>query len=98
VESVSSNIERDVIVAAAAIFYVMPRWSVLLGPGIESAATEDTVNGETEKESELQLMLRAGTGYGFPLAPSAALGPALFIDWVPDRWTVVLGLVTVASF
>ena len=98
VESVSSNIERDAIVGVSGIFYLMPRWTVLLGPGIESAARETTVDGEKEEETELELMIRAGTGCVFRLTPTAGLGPAFFVDWASNRWTVVLGLATVAGF
>ena len=98
VESVSSSIERDAIVAAAGVFYLMPRWSVILGPGAEIVNRETMVDGQLEEETALELVVRAGTGYAFPLTANAGLGPALFADWTRERWTIVMGLAVVVGF
>lgn len=97
-ESVSSNLERDVVVAAGIAFYPIPRMGIIVAPAVETVEKEKVVHGETETEKELGFLLRLGAGYGFPLTPQAALGPIVFVDHADERWTTILGVVMVVGF
>jgi len=98
VELVSSDIERDVIVALGGVFYVIRGLAVIVAPGVESATREVQVHGQTEQEEELEFLLRVGAAYGFPLTPQAAIGPFVFVDWAGDRWTTLLAVGMVVGF
>jgi hypothetical protein len=98
VESVSSDIERDVIVAAGIIYYPVSRLGLLLAPGIESAAKDVEHHGEVEREYETEFLIRLGASYGFPVAPQASIGPVLLVDRSAHRWTVVIAVGTVVGF
>lgn len=97
-ELVSSNIERDIVVVVGGIFYPMRRLSLFLGPGLEWVEKEVEVHGEVEQEKELELILRAGIGYGFQLTPNAAIGPVLMVDRGSDRWTSLYAITMVVGF
>ena len=97
-ELVSSSLERDVVLVVGGIYYPMRRVGLVLAVGGESVEKDVVVHGTTETESELELLIRAGIAYGFPLTPTAALGPALFVDRAGDRWTTVVGITMVVGF
>lgn len=98
VELSSSDIERDVILAAGAIFYPMPRLGLVVGPGIEVATKDTEHQGTTEREDETEFLVRFGAGYGFHVTSQTALGPVLLADWAGNRWTLVYGLGIVVGF
>jgi hypothetical protein len=97
-ELVSSQLERDVILAVGGIFYPTPGLSLVLAAGVEAAAKEIDRNGEIEQENEFDFLLRVGAAYGFRLTAEAALAPTLLVDRVGDRTTFVIGLATVVGF
>ena len=97
-ELVSSQLERDVVLVVGGIYYPTRRLGVTLAVGGESVEKDVVVHGTTETESELELLIRAGIAYGFPLTPTTALGPALFFDRAGDRWTTVVGITMVVGF
>ncbi len=97
-ELVSSSLERDVVLVVGGIYYPIRRVGVILAVGGESVEKDVVVHGTTETESELELLIRAGIAYGFPLTPAAALGPSLFVDHAGDRWTTVVGISMVVGF
>ena len=96
-ELVSSDLERDIILAAGVIFYPMSRLGFVVAPGLEFANKDVEHNGEVEKEDENEFLLRLGAGYGFPVG-QASLGPAVFVDWAGNRWTLVYGIGMVTGF
>lgn len=89
-EQVTSDLERDVILLAGAIFYPLPRIGLVVAPGVE-VAKKDAEHDETE------FLLRLGASYGFPVG-QASLGLALFVDRAAERWTFVYGIVMVTGF
>lgn len=97
-ELVSSQLERDVVVAVGAAYYPMSGLALVLAAGVEGADKTVEHNGETEEETELAFMLRVGAAYVFQITPTAGLGPTLFVDQVGDRTTIVLGLGMVVGF
>ncbi len=98
VELVSSQLERDVIVAVGGIYYPLPGLGLVLAVGAEGAE-KDTVEGEhVESETEVEFLVRAGVGYGFRIAESAAIGPVFLVDRAPGRTTFVFGLAILAGF
>jgi len=96
-ELVAGNLERDVIIAAGAIFYLVPRLGLVFAPGVELAKIEVERDGEVEKEDETEFLLRVGAGYSFPVG-QASLGPVVMVDHTGDRWTFVYGLGMVTGF
>ena len=98
VEMVSSSLERDFIVAIGAVFYPTKHIGLIVAPGFEQAEKGVEEHGAVETETELELLIRLGAGYGFHLTPDAALGPAVFIDWTSSRATLVVGLSMVVGF
>jgi hypothetical protein len=97
-ELVSSSLERDVILAAGAVFYPAARFSLVLAPGIELASKDEEHDGEIRTEDETEFLLRLGAGYSFPITPTASAGPVVLADRVGDRWTLVLGLGMAVGF
>jgi hypothetical protein len=97
-EQVSSKLERDVIVAVGGIFYPIQRLGLILGPGIESVEKDVEVHGTVEQESELELIIRMGVGYGFELTPNAGIGPVIMLDRGRDRWTSLIAIGMVVGF
>jgi hypothetical protein len=97
-ELVSSQLERDVVVAVGAAFYPVSGLGLVLAAGVEGADKTVEHSSETVEEAELDFMLRVGAAYGFQLTPTAALGPTVFVDQVGDRTTFVLGLGMVVGF
>jgi hypothetical protein len=98
VELVSSQLERDVIVALGGIYYPLPGLGLVLAVGAEGAE-KDTVEGEhVETETEIEFLVRVGAGYGFPIAENAAIGPVFLVDRAPGRTTFVFGLAILAGF
>lgn len=93
----NSNLERDVILAAGGMFYPVPRFGLVVAPGVEFADKDVEHNGESEKEDETEFLLRVGATYGFPVG-QGSLGPAVFADWAGDRWTLVYGIGIVTGF
>jgi len=96
-ELVSGDLERDIILAVGAIFYPMRRLGLVVAPGVEFASKDVEHRGEVEKEDETEFLLRLGAGYGFPVG-QASLGPAVFVDWAGNRWTLVYGIGMVTGF
>ena len=88
IELVSSDLERDIILAVGAIFYPTRRLGLVVD--VEH-------NGKVEKENEAEFLLRLGAAYGFPVG-QASLGPAVFVDWAGNRWTLVYGIGMVTGF
>jgi len=97
IELVSSDLERDIILAVGAIFYPTRRLGLVVAPGVESASKDVEHNGKVEKENEAEFLLRLGAAYGFPVG-QASLGPAVFVDWAGNRWTLVYGIGMVTGF
>jgi hypothetical protein len=91
-EQLSSDLERDTIVAAGVIYYPMRGLGVVLAPGLEGATRTVEEHGETVQEDELELLLRLSVAYAFPVAPTAGIGPVVAADWAGNRWTVVFGV------
>ncbi len=96
-ELVSGDLERDIILAAGAIFYPMRGIGLVVAPGVELVSKDVEHNGEVEKEDETEFLLRLGAGYGFPVG-QASLGPVVFADWAGNRWTLVYGIGMVTGF
>jgi hypothetical protein len=97
-ELVSSQIERDIVVAVGGIFYPTSGLGLVLAVGGEFADKPVEHNGEIVEETELEFMVRAGAAYGFGITSTAAVAPTLFVDQVGDRTTIVLGLGMVVGF
>jgi hypothetical protein len=97
IELVSSDLERDIILAVGAIFYPMRRLGLVVAPGVESASKDVEHHGKVEKENEAEFLLRLGAAYGFPVG-QASLGPAVFVDWAGNQWTLVYGIGMVTGF
>ena len=98
IELVSSDLERDLILAVGATYYPMRGLSLVVAPGIESAKRDVEVGGEVRIEDEFDFMLRFGISYVARLTDEAGLGPVLLVDWAGDRWTSVFGLAMVVGF
>jgi hypothetical protein len=98
VELVSSTLERDFILALGAAYYPIDRLGLVVGLGGEKAEKQVVEHGHVEKETEWEVIYRAGIGYGFPLTETAALGPSVLIDQAGDRTTMVIGLAMVVGF
>ena len=99
VELVSSQLERDMILAAGVAYY--PRTipvSLVLAVGVEGADKEVIENGEAETESELAFLVRVGISYAFSLTPTAALAPTFIVDQAEGRTTFVFGLGMAVGF
>jgi hypothetical protein len=97
-EMVSSNLERDIIVAVGATYYPTRLLSIALAVGGEAAEKEVTHNGTTETEAELAFLVRIGIAYGIPVTSTAAIAPTLLIDQAEDRTTYVLGIGMAVGF
>jgi hypothetical protein len=97
-ELVSSQLERDVVVAVGAVYYPISGLGLVLAAGVEGADKTVDHNGEIVEESELDFMLRVGAAYGFQITPTAGLGPTFFIDRVGGRTTFVFGIGMVVGF
>lgn len=97
-ELVSSQLERDVVVAVGAAYYPMSGLALVLAAGVEGADKTVDHNGEPEEETELALLLRVGAAYVFEITPTAGLGPTVFVDQADDRTTFVFGLGMVVGF
>ena len=97
-EMVSSQLERDIIVAVGATYYPIRLLSIALALGAEAAEKEVIHNGEAETESELAFLVRIGIAYGIRLTPTAAIAPTLLIDQAEDRTTYVLGIGMAVGF
>jgi len=92
VELVSSNLERDVIVAVGGVLYPVGSLAVVLAAGAEGVSKDVEVHGAVETEEETELLLRFGLSYTFPVTSTASVGPAVLTDYAGDRWTLVAGL------
>lgn len=97
VELLSGTFERDIVLGVGAVFYAVPRFGLVVVPGIEFAKRDVEEGGEVHQEDETEFLLRLGAGYGFPLG-QASLGPAVFADVAGNRWTFVYGLSLVTGF
>jgi len=97
-ELVSSNLERDVILAVGGIFYPIRGVSLVVAPGVEFASKDVEHHGEVEQENETEFLLRLGAGYGFQVTSQAGLGPVLLFDRTGNRWTLVFALGMVVGF
>ena len=97
-EMVGGELERDLIVIVAGIFYPMRGLGIVLGPGIEKVNKDVEHNGEVVQEQETELIIRGGIAYGFHIAETASLGPTIFADWSETRWTFVYGISWVVGF
>ena len=97
-EVISSQLERDLVFIVTGVFYPIPRLGLALGPGFEAADRVVDEDGEIAEENELELLMRAGVGYGFALTETAALGPAVLADFTRHRVTLVYGLSMVVGF
>jgi hypothetical protein len=98
VEMISSDLERDVILAIGGVYYPIPRLGFILAPGIERARKTVEEHGEAGFEDELEPLLRFGAGYGFGLTPNASVGPAVTADWAGERWTILISVALVTGF
>jgi hypothetical protein len=97
-EQVSSQLERDLIVAVGGIYYPIQRLGLILGPGFESVEKDVEVHGTVEQERELELIIRAGVAYVFELTPDAGIGPVLMVDRGRDRWTSLFAIGMAVGF
>jgi hypothetical protein len=97
-ELVSSQLERDFVVAVGGVFYPTSGLGLVLAVGGELVDKPVEHNDEIVEETELDFMLRVGAAYGFAITPTAGIGPTLFVDQVGDRTTVVFGLGLVVGF
>ena len=91
VELVSSQLERDIIVAVGGIYYPVRGLGIVAAVGAEGAEDEND-------ETELAFLMRAGIAYGFRLTEAAALGPTILADRVHGSTTFVFGLAMVVGF
>jgi hypothetical protein len=98
VELVSSDLERDIILAAGVIFYPVHWLGFMVAPGVEQATREVDHSGEVKQEDELEFLMRAGVVTGIRITPDASIGPTLFVDKAGDKYTTVLGVVMVVGF
>ena len=96
-ELVGGDLERDIILGVGAIFYPTRRLGLVAAPGVELANKDVEHHGEVEREDETEFLLRLGAGCGFPVG-QASLGPAVFVDWAGNRWTLVYGIAMVTGF
>jgi len=99
VELVSSQLERDIILAAGVAYYprIIPV-SLGLALGIEGYDEEVVHGGMTETESGVALLVRMSLAYAISLTPTAALAPTIMIDQAQSRTTVVIGLGMAVGF
>ena len=97
-ELVSSDLERDVVLAIGAAYYPFDRVALILAGGAESATRSIEEHGEVAQETELAFILRTGIGYSFPLTPEATAGPILLVDHARDRWTTLFALGMIVGF
>ena len=98
IELVSSDLERDIIVAAGVIFYPVHWLGLVVAPGVEQATREVDHSGEVKQEEELEFLLRIGVAAGIRLTPEASIGPTVFVDRAGDKYTTVLGVGMVVGF
>jgi hypothetical protein len=98
VELVSSDLERDVVVAVCGVFYATRSLAFMLGPGVESATKDVDSHGNIEQEKELELLVRMGVAYAFRFTPQAAIGPIVLVDRAGGRWNTVLGVGMAVGF
>ena len=97
-ELVSSDLERNVIVAIGVGYYPIKRLGLVLAPGVELATYEVEEHGEVKLEDESEFLLRLGIAYTVPLTSQASLGPAVFIDRAGDKWTTLVSLAMIVGF
>lgn len=78
------DLKRDkaVIFTVMAAYEIKPKWKILMGSGIEF-----------ERHKNL-FVLRAGTGYEFPMANNWNIEPTFFYDFKEDfdTWALAIGL------
>jgi hypothetical protein len=97
-EHASSSNERDFILAVGGIFYPIARVGLIVAPGVEQVSKTVEHNGKVDEETEIELLLRFGVAYLFPLNAQASIGPTVFADWGSEQWTLVYGLGMVVGF
>jgi len=92
IELVSSDLERDFILAVGGSFYPKRHLSLVLALGLESAEDDAT------RATEFAFLIRMGAGYGFRITDESALGPTLLVDWSNNRWTSLVAVAMVVGF
>jgi len=92
VEMSSSRVERDIILGIPLDLYPWRGLVLFAAPAAEVTSKNVEHGGETALETELEPLLRFGTGYWFAVNETIAVAPTLMADVVQGHWTLVYGL------
>ncbi len=63
-----------------------------MAPAAEVASFEEVHGGESKEVTELELLIRFGTGYWFAVNEVISLAPTFQADVVKGHWSLVYGV------
>ena len=92
VEMASSRVERDIIIGVPVFLYPWRELVLFVAPAAEVASIEEVHGGESKEVTELEPLLRFGTGYWFAVNEVISLAPTFQADVVKGHWSLVYGV------